>query len=132
MDTVNYTLDNARLADMPNQEEFKNLMVEPSDIRPQSCSWETPQRVIEVPLSKQAVVNSEKQQTRGSTGPTNMHGSKSTSRQALNLLNSKDEPESLDIECDVITFVINAANVRDKSKPMPPPSRFVRKGDSRQ
>ena len=117
---------NIRPADMPNQEEFKNLMVEPADIR-QSCnSWET---------SKKIKVHS-KQTSKEPIGNNPELGEQqeleSDSASNLNLANSDsiEHLESSDDHCEIITFMIGGASVRDSSKPMPPPSRFVRKGET--
>ncbi len=117
-----------RTTDMPNQEEFMNLMVEPADIRSQSCNWETSKRVIEVQLSKQ----SPKHQIETCEHWANLHESESLSANKIDDSISEDTSELDDVEFKVITFVIGAANERDTSKPSPPPSKFVRKGGFQQ
>ena len=115
-----------RPSDMPNQEEFKNLIVEPADIRTQSCSWESSKR-IEVHVIKTALKQQADDCTKqGDLGRRDKSESSSSATPASS--NSIDTPESLDYECEVITFVIGATNVWDPSKPMPRPQRYVRKG----
>jgi hypothetical protein len=113
-------------SDTPNQEEFKNLIVEPADIRPRNRSWDTSRREIVVHVSKKA-----KQQTEVCT---EYESDPRDSKPPFDLAdsNGKDDQGSPEAdECEIITFIIGAAN-RDTSKPMPPPTRFVRKGGFQQ
>jgi hypothetical protein len=115
-----------RPSDMPIQEEFKNLIVEPADIHPQSCNWESSKRV-EVHLTKQGLkLQADDRIKLGALGRRDDSDSCATPIPADS--NSLDTPKSLDDECTIFTFVIGATYMWDPSKPMPPPRRFVRKG----
>ena len=115
-----------RTSDMTNQEEFKNSIVEPADIRRQSCSWESSKRfkvLLTKPVLKQQADDCT---TQGDLGRRDKSEFSSSATPASS--NSIDTPESLDDECEIITFVIGATNVWDPLKPMPRPRRYVRKG----
>jgi hypothetical protein len=119
-----------RPSDMPIQEEFNNLIVEPADIHPQSCNWESSKKV-EVHLTKQGLkLQAENRTKLGALGRRDDSDSCASPISAYS--NSLDTSESLDDECTIFTFVIGATNMWDPSKPMPPPRRFVRKGVHKQ
>ncbi len=103
--------------DIPNQEEFKNLIVRPGEICHQSCTWDTSKR-IKVHTAKSVRTHPAKKDIR--------HETESSSPENLADSNTGDL-ELLDEQCNVTTFIIGAAKVWDSSQPMPPPSRFVRR-----
>ncbi len=115
--------DSTHISEMPNQDEFKNLIVEPSDIRHQSCAWEASKK-IKV-LAKQT----SKPQSGDCSEKDSWHESEFKLAPGADS-SPMDKSDSLDDECEIITFIIGATSLRDTSKPMPPPSRFVRRGDS--
>ncbi len=108
------------LADIPNQEEFKNLTVEPADIRPQCSSWETSKRL----------------KAHSSEAPKQQLGNRSAYRTETteNDRDARTQSDGLaspdDTECEILVFRIGAASMRDMSKPMPPPTRFVRRAEN--
>ena len=118
-------LDAALLTKMPNQEEFKNLTVHPSDICARSSNWETSKK-LKPHLSDKCTL---KQPIANCSEPT-IYSEKiaTTTTSDRDEHNQTGSLESPDDECEIITFIIGAARIHDTSKPMPPPSRFVRKG----
>jgi hypothetical protein len=93
---------------MADQEEFRNLMVDPAEISHQSSGWETLKCASKVPVSaKMSVLD----------GPKNFEESKSAM--------TGEERSAANVE--IIEFVLVSMDVRDPSIPIPPPSRFQRK-----
>jgi hypothetical protein len=121
------------LSEMPNQEAFKNLTVNHADVGAQhSGSWEASKRFKVLCSDK----NTQKQQTEHSSeqelsrvSPREIAATITSRREGKDHL---DELESSDGECEIITFMIGATRIHDASKPMPPPSRFVRTGNTTQ
>jgi hypothetical protein len=116
-----------KLTEMPNQEEFKKLAVEPEDICPQSSEWEESKRFKLYHSGSQSmkhpIEGSSEQQIclkeKAATEPAHPDDQIASGKR-----------QSLDDECEVITFIIGAASLSDTiSMPMPPPSRFIRKQD---
>jgi hypothetical protein len=117
------------LTEMPNQEEFKNLTVEPEDIRPQSSNWETSKRLKIHP--------SEPNTTKYPIGESSEQPVCSNEEAAIEPTDRVERNQSVELrspddECEVITFIIGAASLHDASNPMPPPRRFVRNQDKMQ
>jgi hypothetical protein len=118
------------LNEMPNQEEFKNLAVNPADICSRSSSWEASKR-FKVPLSDQytlkqpmEIFNCSEHEICSEKVATTTTADRDRQNQTGALAASPDD------ECEIITFIIGAASIRDTSTPMPPPARFVRKGST--
>ncbi len=132
-DSISHKMEHTQplLSEMPNQEEFKNLTVDPADIGAQnSGSWEASKR-IKVHCSdknahKQPTETSSEQQL-SRVSPREIAATITLRREEKN---QSEELESSDGECEIITFMIGAARLHDASKLMPPPSRFVRKGNT--
>jgi hypothetical protein len=113
---------------MLNQGEVNNRVVENAPILPQSCTWETAKGDIDDGVSGQAL----QQQIAGCNELGSRYEIVHDPITHLADSNSIDEEAGFQIDAhEIITFVINAS-VRDISKPMPPPRRYVRKDKSQQ
>ncbi len=117
------------LNEMPNQDDFKFLILEPADICAQSSSWESSKRMkihgIDKNTPKELMEASSEQPIR----PGKIAATVTFDREERN---RTGDLEPLDGEIEFITFAIGATRMHDPSKPMPPPSRFSRKGYSTQ
>jgi hypothetical protein len=118
------------LTEMPNQEEFRNLIVDPADVCAQNSGGWEPSKKIRVHCTDK---NTPEQPTDQGV-EQQICPSEKVATTISNQENKKqlDEVESSDDECEIITFMIGATRMHDTSKPMPPPTRFVRKGYSTQ
>ena len=101
---------------MPDQDQFMNLMVEPTDVGHQSCSWESSKRIKTNTPSK-------------ISDTAEMDSCEPSTRVPADLDSCSPLAEDFsDANCEIIVFMLGAVKVHDPSQPLPAPSRFVRKG----
>jgi hypothetical protein len=101
---------------LPDQEQFQNLMVDPSEIRHQSSGWESSKRI------------------RGhKDGKFSDHKEEVHVDLVVNDVKVEGASKSVDDSADqsncieIVEFFLGSSQVRDPSQPIPPPSRFVRR-----
>ena len=108
---------------MPDQQDFHIFKVDPEDLGEHSRMWETCKRFkshAHIKESCNCHKNPEKQIPANKGGPSVLN----KSNRFETALQNKNESDD---DCEVITFVLGATQIRDLSQPMPPPTRFVRK-----
>ena len=110
----------------PDQEEFKNLIVDPTEIRHQISGWESSKRLkghdscCKLPSICEKVVEQE--------DAVNNLVSVSENFVEKTILKSKDETAVANLtDIEIIEFFLGSSSLRDPSQPLPPPTRFSRK-----
>jgi hypothetical protein len=121
-------LDEVLLNELPNQDDFMKSIVEPADICAQYSSWESSKRIKicgtdkNTSFQEQLLIEPSSEQQ---ILPLEIAATVPSDREEQN---RSGESQSPDGEIDFITFVIGTTRMHDPSNPMPPPSRYVRKG----